>query len=139
MIPFTVGIPDSEVDTQLGDKLKQELPGILAWAVRGCLRWQKTGLAEPEAIRESTREYREPQDLQKQFLDERTVADPAAIVGCSVLYAAYTQWLKENGEHFIPKQAAFGRRMTQLGFERTKSNNQVYLGIRLTETEAEDF
>jgi putative DNA primase/helicase len=139
MIPFTVAIPDSEVDRDLGDSLKPELPGILAWAVRGCLRWQRKGLAEPEAIRESTREYRESQDLVRQFLDEHTVTDSKAIVGCSVLYKAFALWLKENGEHFIPKQAAFGRRMTQLGFERTKSNNQVYLGIRLTEIEAEDF
>lgn len=139
MIPFTVGIPDSEVDKRLGDKLKQELPGILAWAVRGCLRWQKKGLAEPEAIRESTREYRESQDLVKQFLDERTVVDPEAIVGCSVLYKAFAQWLKDNGEHFIPKQAAFGRRMTQLEFKRTKISNQVYLGIRLSEDEGEDY
>jgi len=139
MIPFTVGIPGSQVDKRLGDKLKQELPGILAWAVRGCLRWQKKGLAEPEAIRESTREYRESQDLQKQFLDERTVSEPEATVGCSVLYNAFSQWLKENGEHFIPKQSAFGRRMTQLGFKRTKISNLVYLGIRLTEIEVEDY
>jgi len=29
--------------------------------------------------------------------------------------------------------------MTQLGFKRTKNSNQAYLGIRLTEIEAEDF
>jgi len=37
LIPFTVTIPPEERDKQLLEKLQRELPGILAWAVRGCL------------------------------------------------------------------------------------------------------
>jgi len=37
MIPFAVRIADGEVDRKLSQKLRQELPGVLAWAVRGCL------------------------------------------------------------------------------------------------------
>ena len=35
LIPFTVCIPDDQQDKHLLDKLRRELPGILAWAVRG--------------------------------------------------------------------------------------------------------
>lgn len=38
LIPFTVTIPE-EVDKSLLNKLKTELPGILAWAVSDCLDW----------------------------------------------------------------------------------------------------
>ena len=37
LVPFTVTIPEQERDPRLTQKLAEELPGILAWAVRGCL------------------------------------------------------------------------------------------------------
>ena len=36
LIPFTITIPPSERDELLPEKLKAELPGILAWMIRGC-------------------------------------------------------------------------------------------------------
>jgi putative DNA primase/helicase len=39
-IPFAVQIPKAERDKRLDERLRAELPGILAWAVRGCLEWQ---------------------------------------------------------------------------------------------------
>jgi putative DNA primase/helicase len=34
----------------LGERLKSEASGILAWIVRGCLQWQKKGLNPPEKV-----------------------------------------------------------------------------------------
>jgi putative DNA primase/helicase len=49
LIPFNVSIPESEIDKRLLDKLKAEAAGILAWAVRGCLDWQRhQSLGEPQ-------------------------------------------------------------------------------------------
>jgi putative DNA primase/helicase len=45
-------------DPGLSSALRSELPGILAWAVRGCLEWQRDGLGEPEAVRAATGDYR---------------------------------------------------------------------------------
>ena len=48
MIPFTVTIPDHKKDKKmLKHKLKKEAPGILNWAVQGCLLWQREGLGMP--------------------------------------------------------------------------------------------
>src|SRR5690606_33658354 len=44
LVPFTVTIPDDQQDRDLPSKLRGELPGILAWCVRGCLEWQQIGL-----------------------------------------------------------------------------------------------
>jgi len=44
LIPFEVEIPEKQQDPKLLDKLIEEAPGILAWAVRGCLQWQQSGL-----------------------------------------------------------------------------------------------
>ena len=40
VIPLTIRFPEAERDLDLPTKLRAEWPGILAWAVRGCLRWQ---------------------------------------------------------------------------------------------------
>src|SRR5215207_8770948 len=50
LIPFDVIIPEGVQDRHLNQKLQTELPGILAWLVRGCLRWQRDGLKEPEEV-----------------------------------------------------------------------------------------
>lgn len=62
LIPFTVTIPEEERDPELGDKLKAELPGILAWAIQGCLIWQAEGLSPPKAVTEATEAYLQAED-----------------------------------------------------------------------------
>ena len=68
LIPFNVTIPAEEQDKRLGEKLRAELPGILAWAVRGCLSWQRNGLALPRVVEEATQKYREDEDFLGGFL-----------------------------------------------------------------------
>jgi len=53
MIPFTVTIPEAERDLNLFNKLKPEWPGILRWALNGCLEWQRLGLAPPPVVRDT--------------------------------------------------------------------------------------
>jgi len=62
LIPFTVTIPPAQRDTTLGDRLKQEWPGILAWAIEGCVEWQSKGLAPPRAVVDATAKYLEAED-----------------------------------------------------------------------------
>ena len=57
-MPFEVRIPEHEKDKKLPEKLRAERSGILAWAVRGCLDWQKNGLGEAEEVRAATETYR---------------------------------------------------------------------------------
>ena len=47
LIPFNVTIGPEERDEQLPEKLKAEWPGILQWAIEGCLAWQQGGLCAP--------------------------------------------------------------------------------------------
>jgi putative DNA primase/helicase len=56
LIPFVVTIPEDQQDRQLTERLVAEWPGILAWAVRGCLEWQarQCDLEFPPAVRVAT-------------------------------------------------------------------------------------
>src|SRR5215510_15944573 len=63
LIPFTETIPKSEQIKGFREKhLMPELSGLLAWAVRGCLSWQKDGLQVPEEVEIATQEYRREMD-----------------------------------------------------------------------------
>jgi putative DNA primase/helicase len=48
LLPFDVTIPEEERDADLQDKLLRELPGILTWAVQGCLKWREIKLSKPD-------------------------------------------------------------------------------------------
>ena len=48
-----------------------KLPGILRWALEGCLTWQKHGLACPKVVMTATAEYRSAEDRLGAFFSER--------------------------------------------------------------------
>jgi len=131
LIPFTVTIPDSEQDHLLLDKLSAEAPGILAWAVQGCLAWQREGLGDPEEVRTATAAYRQEMDILGDFLADRCVLEPGAAVSAGDLYDSYTDWAQKTGEKPM-SQKALGGHLTERGFEKSRSRHQrQWRGIRL--------
>lgn len=132
LIPFTVTIPPTEQDPDLPAKLRGELPGILAWAVQGCLEWQQHGLGEPEEVRAATVAYRKDQDVLGQFLADCCVFSPSARAFAGDLYKAYVRWCGENGERSL-SQKEFGTRLGERGFERSRSTGgrTVWHGLGL--------
>ena len=90
LVPFKVTIPAAEQDPQLAQKLRTELPGILAWAVRGALEWQRQGLNAPAAVLAATETYRGEMDTLGDFLEERCVVETEASVSAKAIYTAYS-------------------------------------------------
>jgi putative DNA primase/helicase len=127
MVPFT--IQPCVVDKQLPDKLEAEAPGILAWAVKGCLHWQRVGLMAPSAVLNATEEYFEDEDAVGRFLEERCVRLPKETTSLDALFRAWGQWSHARGEH-----PGTVRRLGQLlqshGFERTKDPNTRRAAMR---------
>jgi putative DNA primase/helicase len=135
LIPFVVTIPREEQDIELRDKLVHEAPGILAWAVRGCLAWQAGGLAEPDEVAQATQEYRIENDVVGAFLDEvcEIKGDDNYYVKSSVLYDAYVKWCEENGEK-AATQTRFSLSMKEKGYRRRKTNRaNVWLCLTVHE------
>lgn len=134
LIPFTVTIADRDQDRQLTAKLLDELPGILAWAVQGCLDWQRDGLAPPPAVIAATEHYREESDAVGQFIEDACELHPRATTDAASLYAAYGAWCERNGERFPLTQTAFGRRLTERGLAADRHGTQrLRRGIALIE------
>lgn len=141
LIPFNVRIPDDEIDRHLKAKLQAEAPGILAWAVQGCLTWQRNGLPTPAAVGEATEAYRQEMDVLGAFIADRCVLGPTFRSTASELYAAFTKWCEQNGEK-PPSQKAFGQRLIERGLTPTRLSGgaRAWAGIGLvTDYEQPEF
>lgn len=143
LIPFAVRIPPEEQDKTLKDRLLKEGSGILAWAVEGCLAWQRDGLQEPAEVVEATQQYRSSEDIIGRFLGDRCEFHQHASVTKKALYGAYKSWCDEFGEKSIT-QKAFGMRLNELGLDEafagsSKDRARIWLGLALlAEEESND-
>jgi putative DNA primase/helicase len=131
LVPFDVTIPEENQDKGLPRKLRDEMPGVLAWLVRGHMDWFEHGLSEPQEVKDATGGYREEMDTLAAFLDECCARGES--VGKGVLYNAYQEWCKNSGERPVRKNE-FGTRMEEKGYEDgrdTTGSVRVWLGIEL--------
>lgn len=139
LIPFTVSIPDDKVDRDLSYKLKRELPGIMKWAVEGCIMWQKERLKPPASVLEATKEYRGEMDIMNSFIecciDEvRGHREKAAAV-----FRAYIKWAKENNEWEM-SNTRFGKEMGKR-FERERGTGGItnYCDLKIHDEYKENY
>lgn len=131
-IPFTAVIPEERKDPKLLFKLREFRAGIVAWGVAGCLAWQEHGLAEPEAVRAATQEYREDSDELGEFIADTCVLEPGARVTCKAIWDAYEAWCKERDETPIKRTDFAEALSTQPDVKKDKSNGvRLWRGIRI--------
>ena len=135
LIPFEVNIPKDKVDKRLKYKLRNEFPQILAWAVEGCMKWQKDGLCEPACVMESTKEYKAEMDLIAGFVEQCLVIDYDSDMQfmSSELFSIYNAWAKVNNEWEMSSKR-FGMEIMKKIPERKKTAKGIFYGkIRLTD------
>jgi len=70
IIPFNAHVSEADKDRQLGERLKEEWPGIMMWAVEGCCAWLQDGLRPPDAVLAATRDYLFSEDVVGAWIDE---------------------------------------------------------------------
>ena len=128
MIPFTVVIPENEVDRQLTEKLMQELDGIFVWALRGVAMYHKEGLKMPYAVEKAVDEYKKEMDVVSKFLDECTEKAFAKSVKASDLFKAYMEWCDINSEYKM-SNTKFGKEITQKYEKIKKRDSYYYVGL----------
>ena len=59
-----------EQNKNLSDKLMEELPGIINWAIKGCLEWPKNELQTPQISEDQVAEYKSAMDSISQFIQD---------------------------------------------------------------------
>lgn len=130
LIPFDVTIPEKDRDPDLKVKLLAEAPGILAWAVAGCLEYQQLGLAPPDVVRAATNGYRAEEDVLGQYLEERCAIGANFKVPSGQLYDDYHAWCQDGGLG-SETSTKFGRLLTARGFERDRPRSGLYRDVRM--------
>jgi putative DNA primase/helicase len=137
VVPFDVTV--SEPDVKLPEKLKAQLPAVLAWVYHGWLEYQRQGLNPPPAVLERTESYRSESDPVSQFLAEECVSGPYVKVAAKSLFESWAAWGMKQGHPAIT-QHEFGRRMAER-FEKKRggaSGSYQYVGIGLASHEKEE-
>ncbi|MEK5215286.1 phage/plasmid primase, P4 family [Psychrobacillus sp. FSL H8-0487] len=138
IIPFTLSLKPHERDKKLEEKLSLEMPGILNWAIEGCLKWQKSGLKEPRVVVEATGNYKEDMDILAPFLNEACYIDEpkneSIKIEAKELYNVYDSWCYKSGERTLGNRS-FYRMLETKGFGKVKGagNKSFLTGITIKE------
>jgi len=125
LVPFVVTIDEAHKDLHLSDKLRAELPGILAWAVRGAMLWYREGLGEPPEVSQAGGAWREHDDPLREFLDDYCTVEEGLFVPVADLISGYLLWAKENGERFPLARRAFNEALVAKGFKQDRKRLKI--------------
>ncbi len=132
LIPFSATIADTErIDNYMETYLLPELPGILAWAVEGCLLWQKEGLKDTDAVKSATASYRADEDALGEFLTDCCILEAGATIAKRELKELYEKWLTDNKADGL-NQKNFKARILEKGIIETRASGgaRLWKGIR---------
>lgn len=102
--------------------LAREAAGVLNWAIRGCLDWQKQGLAVPDSVTEKTREHIAQSNPLATWLEEETDAVPDAVTENGQLYGSYKTWAERAGVKHPLTLKGFVTRLQEQGFVQDKDS-----------------
>lgn len=115
--PNTFRPDDEGFDPRLKQKLMQELPGILIWALTGLRRLKKNGqFTIGKSMVQEEQQYRLDNDNIAAFIDECIVEHSKMILPTAYLYRMYQQFCKESGTRAVSRKK-FTTRVKDLGVE----------------------
>lgn len=121
IVRFNHVIPRSEQDRGIWDKLGEELPGILQWALEGAQRLFHAGGTFTAAGEVEVEEYRARQDPVAAFVLDECEVDADLKVAMPDLRQRYSQWF---GKPVDPRR--FADLIRGAGYEVT--DNPIWFG-----------
>lgn len=143
LVPFMQKIrPEDKVPDFDQILIKDELPGILNWALEGLKMWNTTGLHQSKVVKRATEIYREDEDEEAQFFLDRVVRCPeesGGVMVFSALFQEYRVWCALTGTQEKSKKG-FAQELERRGFQRPDvvrriagyaTPQRVWLGGRL--------
>jgi P4 family phage/plasmid primase-like protien len=132
-VPFTASIPESQQDRSVRTRIQEpeHARAVLAWAVAGCLAWQRKGLGSCASIEASNLAYRREMDRVAPFFDARCEFGPEHETAASLLRQRYEDWCRDQRLRAVsPKE--FAARLRARDCEQVKNSSMKWIGVRLT-------
>ncbi|WP_209508079.1 phage/plasmid primase, P4 family [Ruegeria sp. HKCCSP335] len=130
LLPFMH--PPARMDRDLADKLREEWPGILKWAIDGAFIWYQCGLLIPDIVKRETQKYFEAEDHFGTWLRgacERVLQEKCR---ASDLYDSWSAYAFDHEIEPGSQNRFFPEEMQRRGFEKTAIDGRAhYVGVRL--------
>lgn len=134
IIPFNQRIQKGDIDVNLIDKLKEELPGIFHWAIQGLKRLQKNNYKfyDCEASNVALSKYKEELNPVTIFFDENYAFRNGLSVKRSDIYKSYYNYCINNSIDVLSCQkfwqclkAYFADKNQPFDLKKIKGNDYV--------------
>lgn len=114
----------------MGEELKAEGPGILAWLVAGFYQWRENGLAPPLSILQETEAYRRSDDSVAHFISECCQIEEGFVSRLPDLFEKYQAFCEDTG--FKPYGKRKLAKVLENEFSKERDNISIYYkGIAL--------
>jgi len=144
LIPFLVQIPEKlqRPMSELLEKFKKELPGILNWAIEGYEKYIFEGLVIPDAVRNATEAYKKESNILGPFIEDNfDIPDTDeqkenSFEYLKEIFIRYAGWCEKNKEVQIFKQSQkLAKALEERGFVKTTrgQNKTIFKGFNLVE------
>lgn len=130
LVPFNQRFDGERRDVSLGEKLRAEHPGILAWAVEGARKWAEDGLCIPEAVQAASQAYMAEMDDLRLWIEDCAELSSAATCAVADAYRSFSQWKEANGEH-PPSKKSFSQRLERMFTKSRTRSARAFEGFRL--------
>lgn len=131
VIPFLYTVSKNKLNKNLLNELKQERKGVLAWLVKGAMKYYSEGLEPCEIVEKATKKYRKSQDTLGSFIEACIKEEKGGEVRARILYEAYIDFCSDN--FLTPmSETKFGKDFPTRGYKRGKDKlSRKYLDIKL--------
>jgi putative DNA primase/helicase len=131
VIPFVNKVSPEHYDPTLGERLEEELPGILNWALEGVELLKKYGLHLPFLLQKELHEYSLNFNSIRRFLEAACIEDHSSQMASNDLYQLYCLYCKAYGEGRPMKHKSFSMRIKEAGYSKSRRKDGVFfMGIR---------
>ena len=139
VIPFDVTFDERNANTRLIGELKDEAVGILAWAVEGARKWNRSKMQlqaqYPKRIISAIADYRNDSDHFSEFLEDVILEDATCNLAAGAAYDRYLMWCGNHSvsENEVLSGRSFGGRMALRFTKKKTREGRFYSGIRCRE------
>ncbi|MDR3413429.1 MAG: phage/plasmid primase, P4 family [Formivibrio sp.] len=132
ILMFNRKFTESEQNPRLAEELREELPGILNWALAGLADLRlKNGFTIPPSSMSALSTYRVESNPVQLFAEGCLTACDSGGYVATELYEIYMSWASARG---FKRQSiiTFGRALSDLGFSKRRSAGREYWLVNLT-------
>jgi len=135
ILTFNRTFREAEQDRQLVEKLKSELPGIMAMALEALARVIQRGeFTRTESCETAKKEWKLDSDQVTAFVEERCLLGPGLKTMSGDIYTDYKDvWAQEAGANHLLSRKRFTSRLQRLGVHLHKGagGGRMLVGIAL--------